>query len=189
MNEKEIIANIKKFRTMHGISLEQLAGHSGLTKGYLSKIENSEKAPPFSTLIKIAKALKVDITNLITGDLESRKKDVKLSIVRSGERQKVLRKGGLYSYHYESLAFNKPGKNMEPYLIIPAFEEKTVFSHAGEEFMYVLEGKHEFIYGNEKYILEKGDSIYFDSSVPHTGRSLGKKRAKILAVLYYYKRR
>jgi mannose-6-phosphate isomerase-like protein (cupin superfamily) len=78
---------------------------------------------------------------------------------------------------------------MEPYIIMPAFREKGVFSHEGEEFMYVLEGRHEFIYNGKKYLLHEGDSIYFDSIVPHTGRSVGKKKAKILAVMYSYKRK
>jgi len=77
---------------------------------------------------------------------------------------------------------------MEPYIIEPAFEEKGVFSHDGEEFMYVLGGVHEFIYDDKKYILREGDSIYFDSIVPHSGRSIGKKRAKILGIMYSYKR-
>ena len=77
---------------------------------------------------------------------------------------------------------------MEPYLILPAFEERAVFSHEGEEYMYVLEGTHEFIYGEERYVLNEGDSIYFDSIVPHSGRSIGDKRAKVLAVMYSYKR-
>jgi mannose-6-phosphate isomerase-like protein (cupin superfamily) len=54
--------------------------------------------------------------------------------------------------------------------------------------MYVLQGVHEFIYKDKKYILKEGDSIYFDSRIPHTGRSVGKNRAKILAVMYSYKR-
>ena len=54
--------------------------------------------------------------------------------------------------------------------------------------MYVLEGVHEFIYKDRTYILKEGDSIYFDSRIPHTGRSIGKKRAKILAIMYSYKR-
>ena len=77
---------------------------------------------------------------------------------------------------------------MEPFLLMPAFDERAIFSHDGEEFMYILEGVHEFIYDNKKYILNEGDSIYFDSRIPHTGRSIGKKRAKILAVMYSYKR-
>lgn len=82
----------------------------------------------------------------------------------------------------------KSGKNIEPFILMPAFDEKAIFSHDGEEFMYTLEGVHEFVYDNKSYIVNKGDSIYFDSGIPHTGRSIGKKRAKILAVMYSYKR-
>lgn len=78
---------------------------------------------------------------------------------------------------------------MEPYIILPAFHEKGVFSHEGEEFMYILEGTHEFMYDGKKYLLGQGDSVYFDSVIPHSGRSIGKKKAKILAVMYSYKRK
>ena len=57
MDEQLISQNIKRHRLNKGLSLDQLARFCGLTKGYVSKIENSEKAPPFSTLIKIATAL------------------------------------------------------------------------------------------------------------------------------------
>jgi len=107
--------------------------------------------------------------------------------VRKGEGKKIS-SATLEGYHYEALAHQKSGKNMEPFLLMPAFDEKAIFSHDGEEFMYILEGVHEFVYDNKKYTLHEGDSIYFDSRVPHTGRSMGKKRAKILAVMYSYKR-
>ena len=61
---------------------------------------------------------------------------------------------------------------MEPYIFFPVAKNETMFSHEGEEFQYVLEGTHEFTYGDQKYILPQGDSIYFDSSVPHSGRSV-----------------
>lgn len=77
---------------------------------------------------------------------------------------------------------------MEPFIIEPSFEDKTEFSHEGEEFIYTLEGSHEFVYGNQRYILYEGDSIYFESATPHSGRSLGNKKAKLLAVMYWYKR-
>ena len=67
---------------------------------------------------------------------------------------------------------------MEPYIIEPAFEEEAVFQHEGEEFMLVLEGRHEFIYDGKTYIMEKGDSVYFDAAVPHTGKSIGKKKRR-----------
>lgn len=169
------------------MSLERLAKLSSLTKGYLSKIENSHKAPPFSTLIKIANALDTDVNVLISENYETLE-DSTLCIVRKNERKEVTSRGTLYGYHYEALAYKKTGKNMEPYIIEPAFKEKAVFSHEGEEFMYVLSGKHEFIYDNKRYILNKGDSIYFDSAISHSGRSLGKQKAKILAIMFSYKR-
>jgi transcriptional regulator with XRE-family HTH domain len=188
MDEKQIVKNIKALRKSKKMSLAQLAKLCNLTKGYVSKIENSDKAPPFSTLAKIASALNTDV-NILIADESEVLEDLALCIVRKNERKKVISKGTLYGYHYEALAHKKTGKNMEPYFIVPAFDEAGVFSHEGEEFMYVIEGKHEFMYDGKKYILEEGDSIYFDSIIPHSGRSVGKKRAKILAIMYSYKRK
>jgi transcriptional regulator with XRE-family HTH domain len=188
VDEKQIVRNIKNLRLTKQVSLGKLSKLTGLTKSYVSKIENSDKAPPFSTLSKIANALDTDIGFLIADDSEP-PKDIRLCIVKPNERKEVASRGTLYGYHYEALAHRKIGKNMEPYIIMPAFREKGVFSHEGEEFMYVLEGRHEFIYDGKKYLLHEGDSIYFDSIVPHTGRSVGKKKAKILAVMYSYKRK
>ena len=187
MDERQIVKNIKKIRQAKKMSLEKLASLSGLTKGYVSKIENSDKAPPFSTISKIANALDTDISILIAEDSET-PEDMNLCIVRKNERKVVVSKETLYGYHYEALAHKKVGKNMEPYIVVPAFDEKGVFSHEGEEFMYVLEGTHEFVYDNKIYQLNEGDSVYFDSIIPHSGRSLGEKKAKLLAVMYSYKR-
>ena len=186
MDEKLIAQNIKRIRLESHLSQERLAELSGLTKGYISKIEKSHTAPPLSTLSKIAAALKVDIT-LLTAEQFETTEDIDFCIVRKGEGKKISN-ASLEGYHYEALAHKKSGKNMEPFFLMPAFDEKAVFMHEGEEFMYVLEGVHEFIYKDKKYVLKEGDSIYFDSRIPHTGRSIGEKRAKILAVMYSYKR-
>ena len=187
MDEKQITQNIRMIRLDRKMSLARLAKLTGLTKGYVSKIENASKAPPFSTLNKIADALDIDV-NLLLSESSEVPEDINLCIVRKDERKVVVSRGTLYGYHYVALAHRKLGKNMEPYIIEPAFEEKAFFSHEGEEFMYVLEGVHEFIYDDKKYILEEGDSIYFDSIIPHSGRSIGKKRARILGIAYSYKR-
>lgn len=187
MDEKSIAENIRRLRLVQRLTIEQLAKRSGLTKGYISKIENSGKAPPFSTLRKLAAALGIDVNLLILAGPNTAQ-DIPLCIVRANERLEVLSRGTLYGYQYESLAHKKLGKNMEPFIITPAREGDAALSHEGEEFNYVLEGTLEFIYGNKRYILEQGDSIYFDSATPHIGRSLGKKLARILVVMYSYKR-
>ena len=51
-----------------------------------------------------------------------------------------------------------------------------------------MDGTLELFYGDETLILEAGDNIYFDSVVPHVGRSVGKTKARLLVVIYFYKR-
>jgi transcriptional regulator with XRE-family HTH domain len=187
MDEKLIARTIRTIRRRRKLSLQKLSSISGLSPGYLCKVERSEKAPPLSTLSKIALALDVDLSRLLMEESDVIE-DVPLAIVRTDERKLIMTKGSLCGYQYESLAYNKPDKNMEVFIISPAFEERISFQHDAEEFMHVLEGVHEFVYGGEKYILRKGDSIYFDARIPHSGRSVGKKRAKILDVIYSYKK-
>lgn len=90
-------------------------------------------------------------------------------------------------YYYEALAFKKPKKYMEPFLV--EFKRKRVdqlsyFSHDGEEFIYLLEGILEFRTESQQYILQPGDSLYFESSIPHAYRALERKNAKALSVIY-----
>jgi transcriptional regulator with XRE-family HTH domain len=188
MDEKQIARNIKRIRQSKKMSLGRLAKLCGLTKGYMSKIENSDKAPPFSTLSKIANALDTDISLLLAGESEA-PENLSLCIVKKDERKEVVSRGTAYGLHYEALAHTKIGKNMEPYVIYPVFREKGVFSHEGEEFIYVLKGPYQFVYDGKKYLLDTGDSIYFDSIIPHYGTSVGRNNAEILAVMYSYKRR
>ena len=192
MGEELISRNIKTLRKKRKMTLEKLADLTGLTKGYLSKIERSKKAPPYSTLNKIAIALGVDAAFFLEENPKD-SKDIKISFTKKNRRKGIrclgsLSEGSLYGYGYEALAFDKPGKNMEPFIIEPSFDDEALFQHEGEEFMYVLDGRHELIYDGERTIMEEGDCVYFDASVPHTGRSLGKKKARLLAVMYNYKR-
>lgn len=187
MDERSIAKNIKTLRMKKRMSLEELAKLTGLTRGYLSKIERSHKAPPLSTLDKIAVTLGVQLSFFLQEETE-KVDDSKLIIVRKNQGRRVVTKGTLYGYEYEAIAHSKPGKNMEPFIITPTMGKEGNFKHEGEEFMYVLEGMHEFKYNGKKYILKKGDSVYFDSEVPHSGRSLGGKKAKVLSIIYSYKR-
>lgn len=186
MNEKLIGDRIKKLRKNKNITLNSLAKMTGYTSGYLSRIENAEKAPPISTLSKIAKALNVDISFLM---FEENSNDPKnMVIVRKDDPKDCNEQKASYGYIYEALASKKIGKNMEPYILYPDFEYSTVFQHEGEEFFYILEGQIEFIYGDQKYLLNAGDCMYFDAHIPHTGISKGKSKAKVLIIIYSYKR-
>ena len=77
---------------------------------------------------------------------------------------------------------------MDPYILIPDFEPGESLQHEGEEFLLVLEGSIEFFYGIEKFVLKKGDCAYFESSIPHNGRSIGDEKARVLIIMYAYKK-
>lgn len=187
-DEHIIVERIKALRLQQGLTLDQLADLSGLTKGYLSRIENSDKSPPFSTLARLASALNTDLISFFA-DEDGEGKDTNIDIVRSEDSKKVNRKIAPEAYLYESLAFRMRGKNMEPMLVtLEADAPVTPFLHDGEEFIYLLEGILELRYEGETYILEPGDSAYFDSGIEHSGRSLGDGPARFLCVIYSYRR-
>lgn len=187
MDEKTICRNIKKLRKQNDLTLEQLANLTGLTKGYLSKVERSQKAPPYSTLNKIAGALGLEVTRIFEKKIEPLN-DIRISFQKRNKGTIIRATSQDSGYDYQVLGADKPGKNMEPFIIHSPFEITKMYSHEGEEFIYVMEGRLEFLYGDETYILEKGDHVYFDSCVPHSGKSLGEKKARLLVVIYFYKR-
>jgi transcriptional regulator with XRE-family HTH domain len=193
MDEKAIIEKIKRIRRNQNMTLKALSKRTGLTEGYLSRIENSESAPPISTLSRIARGLNLDISFLLTDENEVKGADPAIVIDRGGEianpaSPEAPNVKSIHGYVYETRALKKRGKNMVPCVLISDFEPGEVLQHEGEEFLYVLEGAIEFFYGTEKFILNQGDSAYFDGHIPHNGRSIGDKKARVLIVFYLYKR-
>ena len=182
LEEKEIGKNIRRMRQAAGHSLDAFAQLTGLSKGYLSKLENSEKSPPVSTLIVIAEVLKTTLSDIFNEGTET----ISASLVKKGERKPMARNGTFFGYSYETLAHKYPHKSMEPYLLtIPAGStESAVFQHKGEELMFVLQGTMHFHHGTEEYMVEEGDCIYFDSGVEHYGISVGDKDLKIMMVIF-----
>ncbi len=179
---------IKKLRQEKGLTLQELSEKTGLSKGLISQIENEQVSPPISTLMKIANGLNVEISYFFEQDEPTEK----ITVVRKNERISSGRrgiKGNInIGYSYELLAHKRPHKHMEPFLV--TFEPKErddviMFNHEGEEFHFVLEGKLEMIAENhEPIILEEGDSLYFDSSIPHGFRALEGKPAKTLTIVF-----
>ena len=180
--ESQIGPTIKKIRNSLHLTLEVLAQRTGFTKGYLSKVEHSEKAPPVSTLIVIAKVLGVTISQIL-GEENTL---VSCSVVKADERLPMARNGVNFGYSYETLAHPFPNKKMEPYILtIPAgTEESAVFQHDGQEMLLVLEGTMKFNHGGQSYLLESGDCIYFDSAIPHYGLPADDQTLKMLMVIY-----
>ncbi len=181
--ENEIGENIKRLRKEKKMTLLELAEKSGYTKGYLSKLENSDKAPPVSTLLNIASALGLTIAEIF-GETSATKPT--LTLVKKNERPMMAMDGTRFGYSYEPLAHNYPAKKMNPYILtIPKdIEQIPLFEHKGEEMFMVMEGKVQFLHANKEYFLEEGDCIYFDASLPHRGFAVNCDQARCLIVIY-----
>ena len=178
----QIGEHLKVLRSARGMTLERLAASTGLTKSYLSKIQNSRKLPPIATLSRIAQALGTGIGSFFGDILEAREG---ASVVRKNERLPVVRGGTAFGYDYVSLAHKRLSKRMEPFVFtFPSKIDRHVFfDHGGEEFVFILSGTVIFQVGDERSTLEEGDSLYFDAAIPHRGWSVGRD-AKALVVVH-----
>jgi transcriptional regulator with XRE-family HTH domain len=184
--EVRVGEKIKALREQKGLSLKELADLTGFSTALLSQMENHLVSPSLGTIIKMAGALGVRV-----GDFLGETEGEPYTIVRKEERKKVSRfasKDGVkYGYSYESLGFEKKDRHMEPFIVTlePATVKTSKTSvHEGEEFIFVLEGEMEVILGNHTDILYPGDSIYYDSTIPHRVQCHQDKITRILAVLY-----
>jgi transcriptional regulator with XRE-family HTH domain len=185
--EKTVGEKIKQIREMKKVSIEELAARSGMEIVMVQKIEQEKNVPSLAPLIKIARALGVRLGTFLD-DSDS----FGPVVVRSGEHHKGARFTSQSSearehLNFFSLAFDKAGRSMEPFIvdIEAGFQSDYMLSsHEGEEFIYVLEGEVEINYGKETYTLAKGDSIYLDSIVLHNVHAANQNSARILAVVY-----
>jgi len=178
---------VKDLRLQKRYTLRQVAGHTGLSIALLSQIENNAVSPPVATLLRIARALDVTIGYFFREE-ESKDKAV---VVRKNERKKAFRRRyaqhGEGGYTYEALAYTRNAKHMEPFLVEfepKQKEELTFLNHRGEEFLFLFRGRLAFHYDQDEIVLDSGDSLYFDSGVPHAFRALRGKKAQGIVIVY-----
>lgn len=186
LQEIRVGERIKTLREQKGLSLKDVADSSGFSTALLSQVENHLVSPSLGTMVKLARALGVKV-----GDFLGETSGEPFTIVRKDERKTISRfasKDGVkYGYFYESLGFEKKNRSMEPFIVTlePATIKTSKTSvHEGEEFIFVLEGQMEVILGNHTDILNPGDSIYYDSTIPHRVQCHHEKVTRILAVLF-----
>ena len=189
-NNKIIGAKIKSIRESKQLAIEEVAERSGLSIEQIERIESNIDFPSLAPLIKIARELGVRLGTFLDdqselGPVICRKKDSNETNSIGFTNNSVKARKHM---EYHSLSQDKSGRHMEPFLIDVAPSEEGVdfvlSTHEGEEFIYVLEGVLEINYGKNTYVLEEGDSIYYDSIVAHHVHAAADNTAKILGVVY-----
>lgn len=178
---------IKSLRTNQEISIQELAERAGLTVEQVSRIEENIDIPSLAPLIKIARALGVRLGTFLD-DSEQIGPVVHRVLDREAPASFSSQLSNANSHlDFFSLAGNKAGRHMEPFIIDikPAITNEPILSsHEGEEFIYVLTGSVKITYGQQEHILQVGDSIYYDSIVEHLVSAATDEPAQILAVVY-----
>ena len=155
---------VTQLRESRSLSREQLAERTSLPLQLIEQIETDGLIPGLSPLLKIARALGVRLGTFLDGEEQT--------------GPVITRKNHL------AKAPGKTGRHMEPFIVDARPDADVQLStHEGEELLYILEGRVEVLYGKESYTLEAGDSIYYDSVVPHQVRAV-EAPAKLLGVVY-----
>lgn len=185
MSEK-IGRKIKGLRELNGISLDELAERASVKKEQLEMVENEQVDPSMGMLTKITRVLGVRLGTILDGG-----EDSGIAVSTVADRTKTIRFSSNEEtlneqLDYVSLAKGKTDRHMEPFIVTinPGDDKQTKLSrHEGEEFIYVLEGELSLVYGKDNFSLKAGDSVYYNSIIPHYV-SAKDKPARILAVVY-----
>ena len=188
MSQRPAIGSrVRAFREERELPLEELARHTKLSVDFLQKLENNEVYPSIGPMQKVARALGVRLGTFL--DDQFTQDPIKGRISEGGTSGDDPISGFAVqpTYVYQALGKGKTDRNMEPFYIEifpdPTVEEKTS-SHQGEEFILVLRGELLVIYGKERHVLTAGETIYYNSIVPHFVGAAGDEPVTILAVTY-----
>lgn len=178
----EIADRIRELREVSGISAGSLAEKLNIPADLYMRYENAEESVPISTLYQIAGILRVDMTELMTGNTPRLHS---YCHIKNGEAPYIERYKG---YKFQSLAFSFMNRKIEPLLVTIDPEENnknmSLVTHPGQEFNFALEGRIKVILGGKEIILEPGDSLYFDPSIPHGQTAADDKPCKFLTVIF-----
>jgi len=182
-SESHAFWRLKRLRELKGVTLEELAARTGLTKSYLSKVERGVSVPSVATALKVAEAFEVGVGELFGVGAPN----TDFVVVRKDERKPFNRKGVNARHHrYEAIAPGPAHGLFEAFVVHPAFEEWPGYKrgqHSGQEMIFVVKGRIEVAFPHSSVKLAAGDCIVFSGRVPHRVLSIRPQRAEMLVVV------
>lgn len=186
MKPERLGKRIKRFREEKHVSFNDLVQRTGLDPDFLRSVEEQDLYPSLGPLLKISRALGLSLATFLDDEtsrdplvmrLADRHEDFS---AHSGTKAPLTMK-------YYALGHGKADRRMEPLfieLLPPSGDDRRMSSHEGEEFIIVQSGQVALYYGKEAYLLNPGDTVYYNSIVPHWVGATGGQKAEIYAVLY-----
>lgn len=175
----EIGERIQGLREACDVTLEEMADELGVSVETLQNWEATGADVPISAVYHMAQKFGVEFTEILTGT------SAKLNtyqVVRSGKGREISRNP---EYRFDDLAWRYSNKIMQPLLVVldPSDKPAALVTHGGQEFNLVVEGTVIVNWGSEEFVLEVGDSIYFNPEIPHGQRCGGSETAKFVTVI------
>ena len=185
--EAEIGVEIRRRRKALDLTVADLGSAAGISAGMMSKIENGAISPSLQTLKALSEALNVPISRLFAETDDRRD----CSYVKAGQGVRIERRGTKSGHRYDLLGNSLEGEvAVEPYLI--TLERDAVpythFRHAGVEFIYMLSGQVRYRHQDRSFLLEPGDSLFFDATAPHGPEELIERPMQYLSIIIYPRR-
>ena len=164
---QEMAQRIKTLREILGLSPAEMALKTGISVAEYLECEAGNSDLNFAFLYRCALALNVDVTDIIEG---TSPRLAGYTVTRSGEGQQIQKAHGMT---YFNLAAAFKNRIAEPLYVVSEFDPKTqnadieLTTHEGQECDIVVKGALKVQVGDHVEVLHAGDSIYYDSSVPH----------------------
>jgi len=182
--EVAIGRQVHEYRIKLGMTVSDLSRQAGLSAGMLSKIENGVTSPSLATLQSLSAALNVPVTAFFRKFEEQRD----ATFVKAGEGLAIERRGTRAGHQYHLLG-HSIGKSLvvEPYMVTltETSDVFPIFQHAGQEFVFIVEGEVTYRHGDKLYPMGPGDSLFFDADAPHGPEELRRLPIRLLSVIVY----
>lgn len=176
---KQIAERLRGLREVLELTSEDISGDCDISLEEYKNAESGDYDISVSMLQKIARKYNVDLDALLFGE------EPKMSsyfLTRSGKGTSIER---TKAYKYQSLAAGFKNRITDPFMVTvePNQNPVTMNSHSGQEFNYVVEGQMLLVINNKELILNEGDSVYFNSKLPHGMKALNGKTVRFLAAI------
>lgn len=173
--------NVRQARKKRDMTLDDIARRTNLSRGLLSKIENFRTLPSLPVLAAIARSLNISMENLVKNvGLET---PAPHQLVSANRRVPVKREKSR-GFKYAALLARPLGNiGFESFVLtLEPGAKRKLASTDGDEFIFMLRGKIQFVIGKEKILLSAGDAFYFDGRVPHVPLNPAKSSAELLVI-------
>jgi transcriptional regulator with XRE-family HTH domain len=186
--QEDIIAQItnklKDIRKEKNITLQELAEAAGVTKGMLSQVENNRTIPSLTVFLNIIKSLQININDFFTDFNTGKGSKV---IFKKAVQYQPFEKENTVGFHYQRIMSSTVDEYHVDFVLLTLMPnaQRALVQTDAYEFKYILKGKVEYTIGEEVFVMEAGDSIFFDATEPHNPKNIGDTDAQLL-VLYIF---